>query len=289
MTGAERGLLLLCCPLGQRDAQPLTMAQFRELSRRAASAGIVGDPKADVTEEDLLRMEYSPAMAQRIVGLLDREDALDSYLQMGERRGIYPITRISETYPQRLLEHKGVSRPPLFFCAGNAALLQGPFVSLAGSRNLSADGAAFAARVGQLAAKEGLVLVTGGAEGADQAAMEACLKAGGSTVAFLPDELCRRADLAGSRCLLLSEGGYDLPFSKARAMMRNGYVHMMGEKTFIAQSSFGKGGTWYGALENLRCGWSRLYVHRDGTAGNEALILRGALPVEELRSLTGLN
>ena len=29
MTAAERGLVLLCCALGDRDAKPLTMAQFR--------------------------------------------------------------------------------------------------------------------------------------------------------------------------------------------------------------------------------------------------------------------
>ena len=39
-------------------------------------------------------------------------------------------------------------------------------------------------------------------------------------VAFVPDDLRRRAPLAGPRCLLLSEGGYDLPFSTQRAMMR---------------------------------------------------------------------
>ena len=101
---------------------------------------------------------------------------LERYLEQGARQGIYAVTRISPGYPQRILEHKGVSRPPLFFCAGNGALLHGPFVGLAGSRDLEPEGAAFAARVGHLAAQEGLVLVTGGAQGADRTAMEAVWK-----------------------------------------------------------------------------------------------------------------
>ena len=290
VTAAERGLLLLCCGLGQRNVYPLTMAQFRELSRRAAGTGIGSrDPDAAVTEADLLRLHYSPAMAQRIVELLDREDLLQRYLAEGQRQGFFPLTRISPGYPEPLLQKKGVSRPPLFFCAGDAAALQGPYVGLAGSRDAGRAALDFAAQVGFQAAREGMTLVTGAAEGADRAAMNACLQAGGRAVAFVPDDLRRRAALAGKRCLLLSEGGYDLPFSTQRAMMRNGYIHMMGEITLIAQTGYRKGGTWNGALENLRRGWSRVYIFDDGSAGAAALIQQGAEPLTALDTLSGLT
>ena len=289
MTAAERGLLLLCCGLGQKNAYPLTMAQFRELSRRTSAAGLGNqNPDDPVMTNDLLRLGYSPAMAERIVELLDREDLLDQYLETGRQKGFFPLTRISKGYPEPLLAKKGVSRPPLFFCAGDLRALRGPYVGLAGSRDASPAALEFAARAGYLAAREGMTLVTGAAEGADRAAMNACLQAGGRTVAFVPDDLRRRAALAAPRCLLLSEGGYDLPFSTQRAMMRNGYIHMMGEKTLIAQTGYRKGGTWNGALENLRRGWSRVYILDDGSAGAAALIQQGAEPVKELSSLAEL-
>lgn len=289
MTAAERGLLLLCCGLGQRNVYPLTMAQFRELSRRAAAAGLGdGNPDASVTERDLLRLGYSPAMAERIVELLDREDLLDQYLETGRQSGFFPLTRVSRGYPEPLLQKKGVSRPPLFFCAGDLRALHGPYVGLAGSRDASPAALDFAARAGYLAAREGMTLVTGAAEGADRSAMNACLQAGGHVVAFVPDDLRRRAALAGQRCLILSEGGYDLPFSTQRAMMRNSYIHMMGERTLIAQTGYRKGGTWNGAVENLRRGWSRVYILDDGSAGAAALVQQGAEPVTGLHSLAEL-
>ena len=290
MTASERGVLLLCCSLGQPEAEPLTMAQFRELGRRtAAAAPGSGDPDAGVTEADLLHLGYDPAMARRIASLLRREDVLRRYLDAGRRRGLYPLTRVSPGYPEPLLRKKGDARPPLFFYAGNLQVLQGPYVGLAGSRSAGRDALDFAARVGTLAAREGWTLVTGAAAGCDRAAMDACLQNGGRTVAFVPDDLRRRTALAGRQCLLLSEGGYDLPFSTQRAMMRNGYIHMMGEKTLIAQTGFRRGGTWNGALENLRRGWSRVYVLDDGSAGATALIRQGAEPVTVLQTLADLE
>ena len=290
MTAAERGLLLLCCGLGQKNVYPLTMAQFRELSRRASAAGL-GDGNADaaVTEADLLRLRYSPAMAERIVELLNREELLDRYLEEGRQLGLFPLTRVSAGYPEPLLRKKEASRPPLFFCAGDPTALKGPYVGLAGSRDASQAALDFAAQAGYLAAREGMTLVTGAAEGCDRAAMNACLQAGGRVVAFVPDDLRRRASLAGPRCLILSEGGYDLPFSTQRAMMRNGYIHMMGEITLIAQTGYRKGGTWNGALENLRRGWSRVYVHDDGSAGAAALVQQGAEPIAALDTFTDLT
>ena len=62
----------------------------------------------------------------------------------------------------------------------------------------------------------------------------------------------------------------------------------MGEKTLVAQTGFGSGGTWNGTLENLRHGWSPVFVHADGSEGASALIARGAEPVRELHTLEAL-
>lgn len=290
MTASERGILLLCCPMGDPAARPLTLAQFRELSKRASAIGIgTGDPLADIRPKDLTRLGYSKGEAEHIVGLLGREARLEQYLARGRAYGFEPVTRLSDGYPSRLAMQRGMSCPPLFFFAGNLALFRRPCISVVGSRKLREAGERFARRAGILAAKEGYTLVTGGAAGADQTAQTACLEAGGSVIAFRPDDLRHHAAMAGEHCLICSESGYDLPFSSARALTRNAYIHMLGEKTLVAQTDYGTGGTWNGAMENLKHGWSPLFVLADGSQGASALAERGAVPVQSLESLRILS
>lgn len=290
MTAAEWGLLLLCCDLGRNGPPPLTEPQFRALARRVRGGGPLEDANWDceINAGHLVRLGCSDGEARRILALLNRGEPLRRYLEAGRLDGIFPITLRSVDYPAPLLQKPGGGAPPVFFCAGNLALLRGPFVGLAGSRRLGPDGAAFAERAGEIAAKEGFVLVTGGAWGADWVAARACLKFGGRTIMFIPDSLRRRAADAGPDCLILSACGYDLPFSAARALSRNAWVHMMGNSTLIAQTGNGKGGTWRGGVENLRMGWSDLYVNDDGSPGALALVEMGAVPLRRLDSIAGL-
>lgn len=285
MTAAERGLVLLCCALGDQAARPLTMAQFRELSSRVQTAQRQGAPDDQVDEALLERLGYSGEMAQRMVYLLSREARLETYLEEALEVGCYPVTRISPSYPQVLIQKRGASRPPVFFCAGNERLLKGPFLSVAGARRAGEAALEFAGQLGRLAARTGRILVTGGAAGVDWAAADACLRAGGSTVAMIPDALFDRAHLAGEHHLLCSEGGYDLSFTTPRAMMRNSYIHQMGEQTVVVQAAFGKGGTWHGAVENLCRRWSPLYVFDDGSAAAQALVQQGAVPIRDVMAL----
>ena len=63
----------------------------------------------------------------------------------------------------------------------------------------------------------------------------------------------------------------------------------MGEKTLVAQTGFGKGGTWNGSLDNLQHEYSPLFVFDDGSEGARALCARGATPVQALTSLQALT
>ena len=106
-------------------------------------------------------------------------------------------------------------------------------------------------------------------------------------IVFTPGQL---AELPARRnVLFLSEGGWTLPFSATRALSRNRLIHAMGEKTLVAQTGFGSGGTWSGTLDNLCHGWSTVFVHDDGSMGAAALIARGAEPVAALTSLRALE
>lgn len=287
MTAAERGVLLLCAELGSGE-RPLSMAQFRTLSLRAQAHGRPqGALDAELSERDLTRLGCDAEEAAHILALLSREEVLDQSLAAAERAGVIPLTRITAAYPPPLAVKLETACPPVLFAKGDPLLLRTRCVGLVGSRALKEPGRAFARRTGELAAIEGFTLVSGGAVGADSEAQEACLRAGGRVIVFTAGRL---SDMpARENVLYLSEGGWQLPFSVPRALSRNRLIHAMGEKTLVAQTDFGSGGTWNGTLDNLRRHWSPVFVHDDKSEGADALIARGAEPVTTLTSIAGLT
>ena len=288
MRQTERGLLLLCCPLGDPMAGALSLAQARELSRRARAAGIgEEDPFRDVTVKDVRRLGYSEYEAGHIVSLLGRERQLDGYLLAAEKAGVTVITRLDNRFPRKLREQLGARCPAALFCRGDLRLLQRPCISVVGSRHLAQPGAQFAAQAGRLAAREGFTLCSGDAMGADRTAQEACLSNGGSVLIFPATELVYCP--IRKNTLYAAEGGFELGFSAQRALGRNRFIHAMGEKTLVAQTGFGKGGTWSGSLDNLQHEYSPLFVFDDGSEGARALCARGATPVQALTSLQALT
>ena len=269
-------------------AGALSLAQARELSRRARAAGIgEEDPFRDVTVKDVRRLGYSEYEAGHIVSLLSRERQLDGYLLAAEKADVAVITRLDARFPQRLREQLGARCPAALFCRGDLRLLQRPCISVVGSRHLASPGAQFAAQAGRLAAREGFTLCSGDAMGADRTAQEACLSNGGSVLIFPATELVYCP--VRENVLYAAEGGFELGFSAQRALGRNRFIHAMGEKTLVAQTSFGKGGTWNGSLDNLQHEYSPLFVFDDGSEGARALCARGATPVQALTSLQALT
>lgn len=282
MTSPEKLLMLLCCPLGQA-VKPFTPTEFQELSALVPSAG--GDAAPELNEASLREQGFPPELSRRIAALVNREDQLRVYLQA--QPDITPVTRISPGFPRRL-RRLGKHCPPVLFCKGQLSLLQTPCVSVVGSRQLLERGRRFARQIGRLAATEGYTLVSGNARGADLAAQEACLEAGGNVIAFVADSLL---DLPkGDRVLYCGLEGYEVSFTPYRALARNHPIHALGEKVFVAQCPQARGGTWDGAAHNLRHGLSPVYVLDDGAPGTAALLGLGAIPVpEDLRSIRYLT
>lgn len=286
MSPAERGFLLLCCPLGDAQARPLSASAFRALSRRVRAAALPQEPERELTAEDLLQLGYQEEEARRIAGFLARGAQLDAYLAAARRLGIAAVTRAGGEYPAPLAKKLGLSAPPVLFCRGRRELLRTRCVALVGSRELREPGRRFARAAGELAAREGFTLVSGGAAGADSEAQEACLRAGGSVIVFAPGPLDELAPAENS--LYLADGGFDTPFSVPRALARNRLIHAMGEKTLVAQLTCGRGGTWSGTEENLRRGCSPVFVFDDGSEAVRAIAARGAVPIGMPVSLAGL-
>lgn len=287
MTARERGFLLLTGHLGNPERPVLTSAQLRNLAKRVKSADPVWDDR-DMVPEDLMTLGYGGEMAQRILALLEEEELLDHYLRKAGRQGCIPITRVSEDYPLAVRKRLGLDSPGCLWAKGDLSILEMPRVSLVGSRVLQQENREFAAEVGWQAAKQGFVLVSGNAKGADQMAQEACLDAGGCVISVVADELGNKDP--DERILYLSEEDFDAPFTAIRALSRNRVIHSLGQVTLVAQCTLEKGGTWDGTVKNLRFGWSPVCCFDDGSEAMSRLERMGAMLIapEQLTDLKTL-
>ena len=273
MTGAERGFLLLCCHLGDPQRRPLTVAQFRKLSRRVRGAEKApGDRELEAS--DLTALGYSKSEAAHILELFDGGELLDLYLRKAAKHGCLPLTPLSAGYPRRLWEALGDDVPACLWARGDLSILEKPGIALVGSRDLRPENAAFARQTGLAAARQDLVLISGNARGADRTAQDAALAAGGAVISIVADRLTDH--VPAGQILYLSEEGFDLEFSAQRALSRNRCIHALGIAAIAAQCSLRMGGTWDGSVKNLRFGWSPLYIFDDGSESAEHLAQMGA-------------
>lgn len=287
MNQRERGFLLLTSHLGDPERKVLTVAQLRTLAMRMRDMEQPAESR-DLKKTDLTRLGFDDEFAERIVSLLEQEDLLDAYLAKAAKQNCVPITRVSEKYPQIPRQRLGLDSPGCLWARGDLEILNTPAISLVGCRELNGPNREFAKAVGHRAAEQGLTLVSGNARGADRAAQEACLEAGGRVVSIVADSLNR---IPPRNLLYLSEDGFDEEFSAQRALSRNRCIHTLGRMVFVAQSELHKGGTWSGTVKNLRFGWSPVVCFRDGSESASQLEKMGAYQIgmEDLRDLTSLQ
>lgn len=278
MTPREEGFLLLTSQLGNPDRRVLTTAQLRTLAQRSKDLDM-SDPERDLTKQDLMALGYNPEMAGRIVALLSERELLEYYCLQGRKADCVPLTRVTDGYPEVIRKKLGLESPGVLWAKGDLSLLNLPAVALVGSRELQPENLRFAREVGIQAARQGYVLVSGNARGADQAAQEACLEAGGKVISVVADTL--KSHKMRENELYLSEDGFEQVFSAQRAISRNRCIHCMGQMTFVAQCGYQMGGTWDGTVKNLRFGWSPVYCFADGSASMELLVQMGAESVDD--------
>ena len=83
MTGPEQGFLLLTSQLGDPERKPLSVAQFRNLAKRALDTDREISSR-DLEISDLQNLGYDLPMAERIFGLLSGGSHLREYLRRAE-------------------------------------------------------------------------------------------------------------------------------------------------------------------------------------------------------------
>jgi len=287
LTGPEQGFLLLTSTLGDPDRKPLSVAQFRTLAKRVQTAEREVTSR-ELTVEDLLNLGYDPAMAERIFSLLSGSSQLREYLRRAENCDCFPVSRLNPAYPTLIRQRLGLDSPGVLWAKGDVTLLNLPAVAVIGSRELREENRRFAQEAGRRIAKQGYVLISGNAKGADRTAQESCLEAGGSVISVVADSLQKQP--LREKTLYLSLDDFDQAFSAQRALHRNHVIHTMAQLTIAAQCTLGKGGTWDGILSNLKHGWTSVCIFQDGSDAAAELQNRGVQLIvsEDLKHLDSL-
>ena len=283
-------VLLLCGRFGgekQEAYQPLAPKEYGELAKWLKALALrPSDLLTDAGRVALSSVQEARLERQRVEFLLGRGTAMALALERWARGGLWVISRGDEAYPQRLKRRLKNAAPPLLYGAGDKALLDKGGLAIIGSRAASESALSFTRGLGARCANEGLAVVSGGARGVDAAAMQGATEAGGYCIGVLPSDLLKtsvnrqnRIGLQEGRQVLVSPFYPEAGFNAGNAMGRNRYIYTLADHALVINSALRSGGTWQGAIENLKHGWVPLYVRTPGEGdGNAALVAEGALP-----------
>ena len=275
------------------DLRPFAAGDWATLVRALVARDATPGRLLGSTGEQLRReFDLDQSMSDRIARLLDRAGPAAIELQRLADLGIWCLTKLDEAYPERLKQRLHSSQsPPVMFGAGAVELLAKDGIAIVGSRNVDESGLEFAQQLGMRCADEGMNAVSGGARGVDRAAMMGALDTGGTAIGVLADSLEKtirardvRQFLLDGQLVLVSAALPADGFAVGRAMERNKYIYCLAEYSIVVATDAGTGGTWAGAVENLRRDWGIPLFVRSGPAsppGNAQLL---AYDTKEARS-----
>ncbi|MCD4783389.1 MAG: DNA-processing protein DprA [Candidatus Eremiobacteraeota bacterium] len=284
--------LLLCGRFGQLTdigSVPLANSEYNKL--------VLWMKSKDLRPSDLLKPENNKKLGtfyqkkisvERIRGLLNRSMAMAFAVEEWANRGIWVISRSDTDYPARLKSNLKGAAPSILYGVGNRDLLNMGGLAILGSRNVDEDGLNFTRQAARVCACNDLPVVSGGARGVDREAMFAALDEGGNVVGVLPDGLAKaavskkyRKALKSGNLALFSATNPEAGFSVGNAMGRNTYIYAMSDYCLVISSASGKGGTWSGAVHNLKKNYIPLFVRHDDSVprGNLDLIEMGGIPL----------
>lgn len=205
----------------------------------------------------------------------------------------------SSDYPKTLKDNLKLKfAPPLIYIKGNKSLLNDDTIAIVGSRDADNKSLEFTKNIAIKATKEYKCVVSGGAKGVDQTALEESVKTNGHSILVLPQGILTASslmkkyykDIINGNLLILSTFFPKASWNTGLAMGRNKYIYGLSKEIYVAQSD-SKGGTWSGVLEGLKAN-RIIYIRNpkdDEKNANDLLILKGGKAVDMDGTLIEIN
>ena len=295
-------ILLLTAPLvvGNRgpQAQILTAGEYRKLAPCLASLQAQPANLLEPGADRLLAQCGEVIDEARLRALLNRGFPLSQAVERWQTRGIWVVSRADAAYPPLLRKRLKNDAPSVLYGCGLQEIMHTRSLAIVGSRDVPEPLIEYTRETASLVARAGLTVVSGAARGVDRAAMNGALEAGGRVVGVLPGDLERtvmnrehRNMLLEERLVMLSPFDPSLRFTAAQAMQRNKVIYALAEAALVVNAECNRGGTWAGAVEQLKRYSVPLFVRSTGdpSDGLEALQDRGARPWPEPEDADGIE
>ena len=291
MNQNSMAIIVLCSHLclGE-NVKPFEPAEWTVFADRLIDKKIEPYEIMSFSNEDYEgKLGLSSEETQRIARLIERSGSIVFEIEKYASMGISIITRADNKYPSALKKRLGKSCPPLFYYAGNPELADKKCVGFVGSRSTNINDEVFTAATVKKINEKGFSVVSGGAKGIDSIASGISIANGNCSVEYVSDSLANRIKLkavvsavVNNRLLLMSAVKPDSRFLAGFAMMRNKYIYAQSEGTVVIKSDYNKGGTWSGAVTNLKQRLCNTFCWNNPEyEGNIELIKRGAIPIDE--------
>ena len=290
MNENSQAIIILCSHLCvPDDVKPLSASEWSKLAEELMRDKLEPKDILRFSAEEMISQLYCDRdFAERLMRLMDRSAGLFAEVSRYASEGINIYTRADREYPVKLKVKLNQKCPPMFYCAGDIEILGLKVIGYAGSRNIDFDDEEFTRMTVKKTCAHNFGVVSGGAKGVDTAAGRSALEEGMPLIEYIAGGLSGmlkkkdiRINVTSGKRLILSEATPDAGFSVGNAMSRNKYIYAQSEASVIVKSDSGKGGTWAGASENLKHGWSKLFCRDKNYPGNIELIRLGAIPINE--------
>mgnify|MGYP006277840869 CR=1 FL=1 len=277
------------------------------INKLAAAAGETDSSLCSLLDLDhrelTRRWDVPPGVARLVTGVDSPLLTANSLLDLLERANVHPVFRQEEGYPGKLAVFLDLSAPPVLFVAGNEHLLSRPCVAIVGSRRPSTVANRAAYRFACELARNGTVIVSGGARGIDTAAHQGAAEGGATAVVpptgivtFRWQGIDRSALGPENQCIV----GQFPPRDRWRtrnALQRNHTIVALSDAV-VGFEPRDHGGTWRGCCTALRMGKPLFVVTARSdpphARGREKLVKSGAVALsprhmptaEEFQQLT---
>ena len=263
LTDFTRATLLLTCQLrlshSLSDTRVLTYKQYSEVIDFISKRGESLDCLVGANSEPLLKELENHFNDLPFRNLLVRGFQLAQALDLWASIGLWVIATQNSGYPSKLLAKVGQKSPPFLVGAGSLSNLNQKSLGVVGSRSADKQSLELAHSLGRFAAEISAPIISGGARGVDQTAMQGALESGGVAVGIVADSLAKlvvqddaRDWINNDQLTFISVQDPYASFSIGGAMQRNKYIYALSDAAVVVESDFEKGGTWAGAIEQIK-------------------------------------
>ena len=287
----SKAILILCSHLcvGE-NMKPFEPAEWARLAEKLLNKNITPHEVLSFSNDDFKsKLNFGSDEIERINRLIGRSGSIVFEVERYASMGINIMTRADKFYPKVLKQKLGKSCPPIFYYAGTPSLTEKKCIGFVGSRNIDIEDGQFTILTVEKSISKGLAVVSGGANGVDTVSQTASIGNGGFCIEYISDSLVNRikkkntvSAVLNNQLVIMSVAKPDAGFSAGIAMMRNKYIYSQSDGTVVIRSDYNKGGTWNGAIENIKYKRSATFCWNNPRyIGNTELINRGAIPIDE--------